>query len=480
MQTGRELYTNLQEKRRTLEQSENNYSRRLYQCEADIEKFKNEREELFEKLARIYLPSLTAQTLAKTFQEVQSSVAVCFQRKQQRRKELEAGIEKNRLAREAVQNKVAQLDRELEELAKKRADLEGLLTQQLSNNQEYMRWKELGDQACRSISVMRSRAETFNKDAQAKLLAFQTEPLFTYLVKKDYSGRSYRSFPFIRFFDNWVASKVNFNENKRNYDKLQALPGFIETELKNRQEELDNIISAMRAIENSGAAAVGLKPILEKETALLASRKAALEPLPPLDKELAELREDLEALDTEKDSFHLDALSKLKQFLKCESYQDLKKRALATPSPEDEAIVQELEKLEQQIDRCRDDATNLKQAQHEVASQLQQMNRVDDWFRANQFNTYNSRFPSNFNFSDMIAGYLIGSVAEDVFFHSIAQNHQFEAPAHFRGSDSFGSFSSGSSGGGGSSSDNSSFSGGGFSSSDSISSGGGFSTTDSF
>ncbi len=504
--TGRSVHQQLKSQIDALETEHQGFASRIHDAEGDITALTTEREDIYVKLARVYLPELTAQSVVDTLKEVQATVRECFNEKQKRRGALVAALKDNRTLRAQEQAKLDQLTSAIEAKAAERAKIEAALAATLRANANYTRACALADASKSPLEQYQARAKAFGDEAKAKSAVYETETLFTYLVKRGYNTEQYSAFAFTRFFDDRVAVAVNFREAKKSYDRLIALPKFIATEITRQQASLDQVVAELRRLENEAAKGSGLDTVIGDGQKLIEKRQATQQSITALDADNAKQGKALQALDNTKDDYHRQALNQLKGFLRGETIVTLKERARATAGTDDDRLVARLEAIDGEISKLKSRATEMKAQEVAAAEKLSKVNRVESWFTKNDYETGRSQFLRGFDAKSALLGFLAGNLTERAL-QGVFQAQQVFRPEPtyrssssyvptYRSSNSYGSSSGGGSGFGGwgdafgaivnvasavsniASSSSSSDSGGG-SSSDSFSSGGS-TTTDSF
>jgi chromosome segregation ATPase len=468
---------------RAQENEQEAVSRSLRDVESRLNNAVAGRQEIYQRLAQMFLPRLDADAVRDTLSEVQKTVQDCFLRKQERRRQLETGLKENRDRRQEVQNRLDLITAQLETKARERGEIEKKVAETLAANSAYEQARLTAEQNRKSLESSRSRAAAFAEQAKKKIEEFEREPLFTYLAKRKFGTQEYSGGMWTRSLDGRVANLVFYRENKRNYDRLNALPGFIGEEIRRQQAALDESVAGLRRQEEEAGAGFGLPKIMAEGKQLAEQGARFSELVAASDKDYAAITAELNSLDTMKDEFHGQALNHLKSFLQGETVASLRERARNTPGAEDDQWVSRLEQVERDIAAGRREAGDLKAQQRECARKLSELSQLHNWFAQHDYNGCRSFFRDSFDVNALLQGYLLGQIGEAALRQSLSAAQYFQVVTPVLSSQTFGADTSSGWGGAsswGGSSDSGGGGGGSFSSDSGGSSSGGFTTTDSF
>ncbi len=167
--------------------------------------------------------------------------------------------------------------------------------------------------------------------------------------------------------DGWVAHVDDFEPLRRNYWMLNELPARFDEHAKRMRALADEDVAAVRALETAAAAAAGVP---ERRRALA----AAADSLASLDKKIADQEAAVHALVDKRAAFAAgqDDISRectqlLSDTLRAEQMRTLRERASRTPTPEDDAAVDQLTVIRTEMPRLQDEA-NRYRALHDAHS----------------------------------------------------------------------------------------------------------------
>ncbi len=460
--SGSSVHSDIESKVSEIEGKHQRAESALYKYETRIESLGQEREETLVNLALTYLPELEAQAISSTLREIKAEMQAVFSAKQERRRKVEEEMSSLEEKRQAVQEKIDDAAVRLDTLAQERDRLVRVVAGMLSKDQSYMALKADADARGETLGRNRERLEEFEAEAKQKLAAFESDRRFMYLARKGYAPSSGSGL--VHRLDSWVAGMVNFVEAKRNYDYLQQMPQEMRQELERREAELAGVAKKVKAGKKRVSDREGLTAILEQGEEALAGRDGLVTKAGEMDARYQALKAERKDMDSTKDKYHQEAVSKLKAFLKGEDVASLKRRARSTPGSADDRLVDRLEGIDAEVRESKDRAKEARSERDSLAENLDDLRNVLRDFESHDYESHRSYFDSGFDIDALLVGYLMGQ-------HSRSHiTSEIRGSQHFRPQETYSSYHSsyGGSSSGGSHSSGGGFGGGGFSS------GGGF------
>jgi len=464
--TGRSVYNELVTRTRDVESKHEDLSRRLYDYEHNISSLTENRGEAFTRLALIYLPELEAQAIAGTIKEVQADVQGIFEEKRARREELEENMQGVLARRKSLGTSLEQVTEEIEAKSSEKNTLMDQAAKNLEGDQDYAVLLTQARSAGDVLEKHKARVQELEQEAKKKLPAFRQNKLFSYLLGKGYGTDEYGARGLIGVLDSFVARVVNYEGQKINFDRLNNVPQKAAALVAKEEASYNDLIGRGKVMEKEVFDRIGLTKVIGEGQALVKRRDRIQDDIEGTDSLYVTYTQERKELDNTKGAYHLAAIAKLKAYLKGETIASLKRKALETPSPEDDRLVENIERIDAQVRTLKDQAITVKSQRDVIAAKLEEFNGLQSQFTRNGYNSSDSRFRSGFDASSFILGMLTGQYSRDSVWTQMRNHHYvYEPPAptptythHSSDSGGFGGFGGGghSSGGG--------FGGGGFSS----------------
>ena len=478
MTSGREVYRVIEEQVREKESGSSALRARIETQQAKIRALSEQQEELYANLATSYLPAMDANSVKNTLREMRAEVQRIFDHKNKRRAELESLLSDTNDRRAKFTDRLHEIDKELEDKAQERDKIRADVNAELQANSNYIELKPHADQAQARLEQNKRRAQTFEEEANKKLAAYESDPLFMYLVRQQFGTDNQRGNRVVRFVDEIIARRVNYRTNKANYDFLKAMPDLMQAKVDEQQHELDGVVKQLAAMEEKAAAKYHLPLIMEEGAALGNTRQNLMQTIGQLDQQYTGFDKERSELDTTKGTYHREAIERLTSFLKGQDIVDLRTRAKMTPDPTDDGFVDKIDNLAQSIADVKKTIKGHMEQQSSYTAHLQILRKLEQEFTSRDWESSRSRFGSDFDIMPLLIGYLAGQSSHAEVIRQMDEHQHFAPRQTYSSSSSYSSSHGSSSSHSSSSSDDggwSSSSSGGCGGGDSgFSSGGGF------
>ena len=241
MASGREVYSQLQD---TIEETCSRYTKvgkQIKKVQTVVRTLSDEQEKIYSDLALLYLPEMEANAVKNTIKEVRGAVQRIFDQQNARRTQLEEMIEDSNTQRKKYQDKITEIAPKYDELTAKKTEVQGKINQELYQNASYVELIKNAKFTEERLKQDARRADAFEEEASKKLVAYESNNLFMYLVNRNFGTSEQKGNNLIKKLDSFVAKVVNFNDNKKNYDFLKAMPEKIQEEIAREQEKANNL-----------------------------------------------------------------------------------------------------------------------------------------------------------------------------------------------------------------------------------------------
>ena len=458
---GEDVYGNIKKKVREVERQHEQISQQVYTCEKEISGLTEERENCFVNLALTYLPSLNAESVKQTLNEVRCEVQRIFTQKQERRKTVEQEMLGLQTEKQEKQQTLEEITRELKVMGETRDRLRDAIGKELDGKTNYVELKNNVTESGKIADRNKKRLLEMRQEATDKLPEYIHNNLFMYLVNRNFGTSEYTKKGIFAQLDSWVAGVVNYSENKRNYDFLMTMPELMHAKIEGQQEEVKKLETQVKKIEKEAEDRHGLTKILEEGEENTKTRKGVIESIGKIDEKYSEYTNERKELDNSKDEFHQEAVKKLKDYLKGASITELKEKARATSGTADDKLVGRIEEIDLRVRTLKDEAKGYKQSRDILADKISGLNRIKTKFSNEDYEGSRSYF-NDINVNSLLLGYLAGQHSENHVWSNLEENHHFRQVHHSSSSysssydssssssdSSFGSFDSGGGFGGG-------------------------------
>ncbi len=378
------------------------------------------------ELARYYLPEISRAAIEMTFVEIRSSLLEVLGRKERTRAELTARMNRFVETCAKLEQQLADVTDQLNELVRQREALEAIVGGQLQQDAEFQRLTRDAALAEEVLQKNEARVKELKRSAKEKLPPYQRSSLFWYLLRRKYGTAEYTVQGWTRHWDKWVADLIDFPRAKQGYEFLTTTPGLMAKEVARRQTEFKLLMQQVEAIEDRYNDAAGLTAVRVVGQKLGARRDESVATLEATRREQRQVEGELRQLDQAQGRFYTEAIQKFEQFLGQTETGVLQSRAQRTPDPRDDEIVGRIAELSRQIEglkpRIAQAALDRKLADDLAAGAELVVSR----FRQNNFDSERSSFSEALNVTSELARYRDGLLKPEELWQTIRRQQQFE------------------------------------------------------
>ncbi len=468
--SGSKVYEGIKHRIYLVETEHGEFSREIYGYEENISILANERENIYVQLATTYLPQMDAESIKNTIHEVQEEVQKIFNNRKQRRQTLEQLMSEIKDKEDNLRQKLGAVNEQLEKKVDERESLKKNIGLELDSDQDYAQLGINARQSGERLNQNKKRHEIFKSESRLKLNTYHDNPLFMYLVRREFGTPNHDGNFLTWRLDRLVAALISYQEQKKNYDFLVSMPEAIKKEIDTREKEVLDLMSKMKKIEEIVEKKYGLPKVMEEGLKLGKRRENILLDINKSDEQHSMYSKEIMELDNTKGGYHKEAVKSLKDYLKGNDLAALKARARSTKGSEDDRLVDRIEEIDISIKKLKATINDSKKRQDGLASKLNDLKNIGRRYTEKDYESKRSYFPGDFDIDFLLMGYIAGQLNDKDVNSTIDKNQKFKPRETYSHSTSHSSYDSSPSYGSGSSDYSS---GGGFDSS-SFSSGGGF------
>src|SRR4051812_12373856 len=379
-----------------------------------VARLRAERMDAFRALARLKLDTMTQKGVVRALDAAERQALDLLA---QRRQAFERLMERRRAAEQAVKDREAERHAKaaaLEEALKPIAALRQQIEAQVRASPEWAAQRARIEDAPTIAAEAEKKAAQADADRETKRKPYEADPLFMYLWRKKFGTAEDRSGPLVRFFDRRVARLVGYDKACANYVLLNEIPQRLREHAERMKAEIANARERLTALEREALVKAGIGP-------LAARARAAKADLDRAERELAEAKAALAALDREHDVSVLqgegpyrDAIELLATSDAQETLQALYREAMATPAPEDDAIVRRIEATDGAIHRAEREMDGIRAKLRDLTQRRATIERERDVFRQQGYDQPYGRFDNGSTIGKVLGGLLGGVIGSAV------------------------------------------------------------------
>jgi hypothetical protein len=377
------------------------------------------------ELARLELPQLTPEAIRSTIESARSRLLDVLERKKTRIRELAARKQEAAAAAATGQADLDVVTAQLNDLVDRREKLELQVAEALQKRADFVERSTLAAEAEENLHRNEGRVAEIERDAREKLPAYQSSRLFQYLYKREYGTTEYKGRGWIDRLDRWVARMIDYPRARRGYEFLLNTPSLVAAEVKRRRDVFDQLMDQVEAIQKEEADRLGLTPVLEKGKTVGEQRDRLVARLNELRDVIQKIEGERARLDQGQDAFHAEAIETLRDVLERTEQRVLNRRADASPTPEDDAIVARLAQATQRLEEVRvREAELAEERRHAVAvrASLEDLRRR---FREANFDSTRSVFSDDRVLESVLDGLDSGRINAAQAWELFRRTHHF-------------------------------------------------------
>jgi DNA repair exonuclease SbcCD ATPase subunit len=401
---------------------------RLEELHRQLNALRLKTSESYRQMAKLRLDDLQASQLISRLDETDQVVLNLLEKLKDARNNLDEQI-KASIARQR------QLEAQRKELEGRRDGAGQAMQQQLVQTRQrlqeteaYRQQQQRVQEAAAVVKNADEKASRAEQDRIDKGKPYEADPLFMYLWNRRYLTPDYRSGWFSRQLDAWVARLVDFQRNRANYRMLLELPLRLREHATKVQQTAQLEFQALQDMERKAAEADGI-------LTLQAKVQDAEKQLKQLDADIEaeearhqELLQQQSGLNAGTDPLTKQIIDLISAALEKEPLANLYQEARATPRPEDDVIVVQLQQLQQQQSQIEAEIQSLNNIMQQRLRDLGQLEEVRRRYRQSGYDSYNSRFPGNFSLGVLLGQMLGGMMSSDTVWREIGRHQQSSPP----------------------------------------------------
>jgi chromosome segregation ATPase len=349
-----------------------------------------------------------------------------------------------------------------------RDDLQSRVDQSLPEVQGFIALNGDLKVATERTRAARTKARAATEEMNAKVGAYEADPLFRYLIQRPASGVN----ALVRTIDGWVSRLCGFERASRDYAALHQLPTYLAAHAEAMEQEEARIRAEIGAMRMTALDAAGFQAVNQERGAREKDHATAAAAVSKLQDAVQNTHDALNKLANWRDQEGAALLEKMSALFSAASLDELEERVARTVSREDDQQLSRIRKLRSEIAGVEAELADLEPVVKALDERAKALTLVKKKYKSKGYDSGDYTF-SGIRLSELLQGYVMGNVVSGDLWRSIDRAASYDPPRpSYSSSHSSSRSDSGSSTGGG-------FGGGGFSTGGGFG-GGGFSTGGGF
>ncbi len=281
------------------------------------------------------------------------------------------------------------------------------------------------------------KAKRSEEEKGDKKKPYEADRLFMYLWQRGYGTTAYKAGFITRYFDGKVAELINFEPARANYYMLNEIPKRLREHATRLHDDITTEQRTLEAYERGALEADGIKPLEAVLEAAELELKAAQDQLASHEAALKALDDDEHAaLTSGTDPQFQKALDLISGSMARDDLRQLYNDALATPTPEDEKIVKQLQDLRHSLARVDSQIEETRKAAIDLSRRRSELEQSQQVFQKSGYDDPFGGFINEHVIGQVIAGVIRGAMSSRDLDRVWRDNYQRRSPPRSR--DNFG------------------------------------------
>lgn len=379
---------------------------------------------VFAGLARLRLKEIASGELLRCFDDTDRQVTEVLQVRKAAEKLLAGNLASAESALAAAEGERAR-QRSTVAAAAEAADCAATQAKaRLDANEEYGSKLATAREAHAIADHAEAKAAAAEADRLVKTKPYDADPVFAYLWQKGYGTLAYRSSPLIRTLDGAVARASGYELLRRNYRLLHEIPRRLAEHARRMRLKANDSLSAARAFEAEAADAADVQS-MQRAFAEAQRRLAEID---------REIEEHEVAVDSAVESRGRFAAGEDEHSTRCtkllvEAFEradmhELRKKAARTSIEDDDRLIAELERLEQEHSSRRQELIHFRRLHQMHRERTLGLEEVRRRFKRSCFDDVHSEFPNGPLIDTLLERFVTGSIGIDELWEGIARQQR--------------------------------------------------------
>lgn len=319
-------------------------------CPERLQTLADERTKAFVELAQHYLPDLSHQTLANTWQEVRGQIREIFLRKEDRCRTLQfrlTDVESLRTSLEAERQELrAQFEKARRDYCSKNGNVHKVLRE---DRQVVVCLAEIS-RIDKQIEVALNQLDIAKSEAEKKLPGYEASKLFQYLQERHFGTPQYRERGIERRWDRWLAKLIDYGKSKKSFDFLNDTPDQLSELIDQKRDHYKSLLGKLEQSRSVALKKFGLSKQKRLHEKLGIQLRQAEEQLDSARQQEHVLGSELCEIESIQGEYYFQAIEIYRKFLQKLDPEILRVYSECTESPIDDQICARARKINLDID----------------------------------------------------------------------------------------------------------------------------------
>ena len=408
MLTGIQALSSIDNSLQTVKNEIHRIDHELSQLTAQLAENRQQQARTIQHIAKVRLDSISDGSLLDRLSAADQEVIQILQQRQKTLAALDNTIQSHQQQQDKLENErqtlLTQANNLADELARKEAEIQSTL----QKDQEYITALSRAQEADGIADEAERKAHDSAESLEEKGKPYQADELFMYLWNRKYGTTEYKNYnPITRLLDGWVARKAKYHQARANYWNIQEIPKRLIQHATSVREQADAFIDDIQALEEQALESGGAKSLQLDLEKLRTDIDQCDDNITLAEKQINELIFQHGQFASADDPQMQRCLETLKTAIEHQSISGLRQVVMATRSPEDNHLLDDLNRYQNHYQDIKGDIDSLRNAHNSKLSRLKELEDVRRNFKRHRYDDTRSGFGN-----DAIIGSILGQFLE--------------------------------------------------------------------
>ncbi|MGH1429261.1 MAG: hypothetical protein ACRBEE_15080 [Arenicella sp.] len=376
-------------------------------------------------IAKVRLTSISDGSLLDRLSVADKEALLILEQRQHALKDLDNLIQTHRDAQEALEVERQTLLTEANILGEELANKEASIQSALEKNAEYMNALARAREADNIADEAERKAHDSTESLEEKGKPYLADDLFMYLWNRKYGTTEYKNYnPITRFLDGWVARKAKYQNARANYWNIQEIPKRLRQHAAMVREKADTVIHEIQALEEASLESGGAKTVQAELEQVRNNIDQCDEKITTSEKHMNDLLFKHGQFASADDPQMQQCLNILKTAIEHQSINGLRQIVVATRSPDDDFLLDDLNRYQTQYQDIKDDIDSLRSAHNAKLNRLKELEDVRRNFKRHRYDDMRSGFGNDAMIGAILGQFLEGLVSGSEVWRVLQRNQR--------------------------------------------------------
>jgi hypothetical protein len=424
--SGPDALRSLDDALRDIRREEDELAKRLAKSAEMISKIQESESELFRQLAKVRLDPSTQAELTGRLGQAEQAARDVLRKHAGAMGEAEATLRAHDETLTRLQNERTALVEKSVGHENALKDIASRIAAEVNKDPAYTARREAAEELVAIADQSLRKTTLAESDRDEKGKPYRDDPLFMYLWERGYGTRNYRANNLVRWLDGMVAGLVGYPEARPNFAMLNEIPLRLREHAEAQRAKAEAAVAEVTALQEAAVDVAGGKPIREALTAARARITAIDGEIVAIEDardDAAKAQRDL----AQGDPAFAGALTGLAESLGRADIQTLLAEARATRTPEDDAILKQIDDARVRAREEEDESKDHKARLKTLAMRRRELEDIQYEFKKQGFDRPESTFRQDSLVGDVLTDFLRGGITAASYWEQWRRSQDFSS-----------------------------------------------------